>query len=607
MAYQQPTVFFSKPTELTNEDYLNGIRTQDAAETYRRKRALADAFSKSITTKPVIADEDKVDAYGNTIQRKGDIIARPGDVDQQKFFEHSAKAGLGFDEAKAVYDHYDMQKKAALSALKTGNDISALGGGTGVEGRAGAPVFRGQAAQQHGTTGQGGQAQPEPEAPAVAPAPVDELAGLSDEKKIDKLTKWMNSKKKNLVAKAQRVIGATVDGVAGKKTRMAMSDFKDALIKSNLKKDVTQGAQNRVDVISTTPNKGEEGKLVADDAFNTQPARIGQIEDTRTSLQVIEDRAGANNFGQNGQGSFVVSAPKLSDFGRYKGNVQSVLSKNGLEVSDAGIEQYLRNAANAVGDFVYDPAKTPAENRAAQNKVNADKQVAVNKAREGLAQGIDTVKSQAIATAANNRAEIEFKQARTISKGLGDYGIKDLSPEDAAKAGEALKQFQLAKSIAESTDYLIKNGSKLTPDELSNAVKQPLMLIAQIEGAGNEKQEEGLMAGLRQDKGIAAILDKNAGKNWKEQLGILATSKLTSQSQAKFLRLLNDYASDVVRNGKARNELETYARLTGGKFDPNAGEGSGARKQLEDKAKKAKSPTSDRKESREERMKRLGL
>lgn len=603
MAYQQPTAFFSKPTELTTEDYLNGIRTQDAAETYRRKRALADAFSKSITTKPVIADADKVDASGNIIQRKGDIIARPGDVDQQKFFEHSAKAGLGFDEAAAVYNHYDLQKKAALSALKTGNEIDALGGGTGVEGRAGAPVFRGQAAQQHGTTGQGGQAQPEPE----APAPVDELAGLSDEKKIDKLTKWMNSKKKDLVAKAQSIIGAQVDGVTGKKTRMAMSDFKDALIKSNLQKDVTQGAQNRVDVISRTPNKGEEGKLVADDAFNTQPARIGEIEDTRTSLQVIEDRAGANNFGQNGKSSFVVSAPKLSDFGQYKGNVQSVLSKNGLEVSDAGIEQYLRNAANAVGDFVYDPAKTPAENRAAQNKVNSDKQAAVNKAREGLAQGIDTVKGQALASAANNRAETEFKQARTISKGLGDYGIKDLAPADAAKAGEALKQFQLAKSIEESTADLIKNGSKLTPDELSNAVKQPLMMMAQIEGAGNEKQEEGLMAGLRQDKGIAAILDKNAGKNWKEQINILATAKLTSQSQAKFLRLLNDYARDVVRNGKARNELNTYARVTGGKFDPNAGEGSGARKQLEDKAKKAKSPTSDRKESREERMKRLGL
>jgi len=120
MAYQQPTAFFSKPTELSSEDFLNGVRTQDAAETFRRKRALADAFSASITTKPVIADSDIYDANGNRTQTKGDILARPGDVDQQKFFEHSAKAGLGFDEAKAVYDHYDMQKKAALSALNTG-------------------------------------------------------------------------------------------------------------------------------------------------------------------------------------------------------------------------------------------------------------------------------------------------------------------------------------------------------------------------------------------------------------------------------------------------------------------------------------------------------
>lgn len=579
MAYQQPTAFFSKPTELTSEDFLNGVRTQDAAETYRRKRALADAFSKSITTKPVIADEDKVDASGTIIQRKGDIIARPGDVDQQKFFEHSAKAGLGFDEAAAVYNHYDMQKKAALSALKTGIDINALGGGTGVEGRAGAPVFRNQPAQQ---TTQATQlvTNPEPQAPAVAPAPVDELSGLSDEKKIDKLTRWMNSKKKDLVAKAQSVLGAPVDGVSGKKTRMAMSDFKDALIKSNLRKDVTQGAQNRVDIISNTPSNGEKGKLVADDAFNTQPARMGQIEDTRTSLQVIEDRAGANNFGQSNSAGNSFEAPKLSEFGQYAGNVSSVLKKNGLSNDDAGIKKYLDFAVNAIPVFKYDTGKSASENKIIENKLNADRQAAYNKAKEGLASGVDVVKGQALATAANNRAETEFKQARTISKGLGDYGIKELAPADAAKAGEALKQFQLAKSIEESTADLIKNGSKLTPDELSNAVKQPLMMMAQIEGAGNEKQEEGLMAGLRQDKGIAAILDKNAGKNWKEQIDILATSKLTSQSQAKFLRLLNDYAKDIVRNGKARNELETYARVTGSKFDPNAGEGSGARKGL---------------------------
>jgi len=84
---------------------------------------------------------DKYDSNGNKVQSKGQILTSPGDVDQQKFFKHVSDAGLGFDEAKAVYDHYQMQKDSALHALKTGMEIDTLGGGSGVPTRANAPII----------------------------------------------------------------------------------------------------------------------------------------------------------------------------------------------------------------------------------------------------------------------------------------------------------------------------------------------------------------------------------------------------------------------------------------------------------------------------------
>lgn len=588
MAYQQPTAFFTKPTELTSEDFLNGVRTQDAAETYRRKRALADAFSKSITTKPVIADEDKVDASGNIIQRKGDIIARPGDVDQQKFFEHSAKAGLGFDEAAAVYNHYDMQKKAALSALKTGNEIDALGGGTGVEGRAGAPVFRGQAAQQQGTTGLGGQVQPAPEAPAVAPAPVDELAGLSDEKKIDKLTRWMNSKKKDLVAKAQGVLGAPVDGVSGKKTRMAMSDFKDALIKSNLQKDVTQGAQNRVDVISSTPSKGAgKGQLVADDAFNTQPARIGQIEDTRTSLQVIEDR-GAGKGQLDTSAATALKAPKLADFANKKLLAQ-VLGKVGLPVSDEGIQNYIDRQVSATSNFTDDPSKGIFERRALFAKNLADKQAKFNEAIKELSGGQDIAQGQALAKDANRMANIASAREKMLAdqnqEALDElkktYGVTKATVADIPKLRELAGKKEKTKTLVESTNEFLnwaKKNPKASMEERETHTKVIDNLLRQADNITTDAGNNALFSTMSRiaPSWKSALYNSNGDRKKIDVWSYLSKNigELTPVQQAT---MYSEIAKDIDKNGSAENELKAYR--TGG-----------ARKQLEDKAKKAKLP-----------------
>lgn len=571
--------------EIGSEDIKNGIEAQAASETLRRKKALADAFSKSIVTEPVVADSDKYDSNGNKVQSKGQILTSPGDVDQQKFFKHVSDAGLGFDEAKAVYDHYQMQKDSALHALKTGMEIDTLGGGSGVPTRANAPIITASPAPAPVIPTQAPVSVPT-EAPAVVKT---EVTNETDFDKINRLTQWMNSKKKSLVEKAQTELGTKVDGIIGKNTRNALDQLKARMIEANLKKDTTEGAQNRVDVIAGAgaQSKGPEGKLTIDDAFDSTPAKIGSVVDNRTALQRIEDRGASSNFGRGTETQgYKAGDVKVRDISGFPKYIQDNLKQQGLSPDKMQSALDLRLASIPAPSIINEKGEIDA---LGYRQRQAIYQAKLKEAEDGFYKDIATGNAAAVARdlaqqgnqrAIQERSEAHrvAEQSQTPTKGLESYGIKGLNPEESAKISNgALAQFQLGQSIKKSTSELLKKSGNMSPDELSNAVKQPLMMMAQIEGAGNEKQEEGLMAGLRQDKGLAAILDQNKGKSAKEQIAVLSISKLTSQQQSKFLKLLDDYAADIVKNGKARNELETKAKITGGKFDPTGGEGSGAK------------------------------
>lgn len=592
--------------EIGSEDIKNGIEAQAASETLRRKKALADAFSKSIVTEPVVADSDKYDSNGNKVQSKGQILTSPGDVDQQKFFKHVSDAGLGFDEAKAVYDHYQMQKDSALHALKTGMEIDTLGGGSGVPTRANAPIITASPAPAPVIPTQAPVSAPAPaptEAPAVAKA---EVTNETDFDKINRLTQWMNSKKKSLVEKAQTELGTKVDGVIGKNTRNALDQLKARMIEANLKKDTTEGAQNRVDVIAGAgaQSKGPEGKLTIDDAFDSTPAKIGSVVDNRTALQRIEDQGASSNFGRGTETQgYKAGDVKVRDISGFPKYIQDNLKQQGLSPDKMQSALDLRLASIPVPSIINEKGEVDA---LGSRQRQAIYQAKLKEAEDGFYKDIATGNAAAVARdlaqqgnqrAIQERSEAHrvAEQSQTPSKGVESYGIKGLNPEESAKImNGAFAQFRLGQSIKKSTSELLKKSDNMTPDELSNAVKQPIMMMAQIEGAGNEKQEAGLMAGLRQDKGIAAILDENKGRPFKEQITALSISKLTSQQQKTFLKHLDDYASDIVKNGKARNELETKAKLTGGRFDPTGGEGSGAAKGL-GKGLKSKAPSIKRK------------
>ena len=588
MAYQQPTAFFSKPTELSSEDFLNGVKTQDAAETFRRKRALADAFSASITTKPVIADSDIYDANGNRTQTKGDILARPGDVDQQKFFEHSAKAGLGFDEAAAVYNHYDMQKKAALSALKTGNEINALGGGTGVEGRAGAPVMRDQPAPQAQTaTGLGTQDQ----AAQAAPEP----SIVESKAKAAMIARMLASKNKSDVKKAQTALGVKADGKVGNKSKGALAQLQAKLSEGDWKPgeaDVFDASPERTNTsningrIVTTP----EGRLSVDSAFDPQPSKFINPEtmqagrpDTRTSLQVIEDRGAGK--GALDLGASSIEAPKLADFSNRKLLAQ-VLGKAGLPVSDEGIQKYIDRQTSATSNFTDDPSKSIFERRALLAKNVADKHAKFNEAIKELSGGQDIAQGQALAKDSNRMANIASARENRIDQDNVEaldelkkkYNLDKATQAGIPKLRELAGRKEKTKTLVESTDEFLdwaKKHPKASMEERETRTKVIDNLLRQADNITTEAGNNALFSTMSRvaPSWKSALYNSNGDRKKIDVWSYLSKNigELTPVQQAT---MYSEIAKDIDKNGSAENELKAYRS-------------GGARKQLEDKAKKA--------------------
>lgn len=571
MAYQAPSIWYRDQKGLGSEDWKTGIETQDKTETLRRKNALADAFSKSIVT------EIQKDADGN-------IVARPGDVDQQAFFKHSAASGLGFDEAKAVYDHYDMQKKASLNALKMGSEIEALGGGSNVPSRAGAPIITDTTNPQipvptpsiESTT---------PKAPELISSPLTkELDGKTDYEKVSKLQEWMNSKKADKIRAAQAIVGAKIDGEMGNNTRTAFSDWKDRVIKSNLSKDDTTGAQNRIDIIAGSPSKGDEGKLSVGDAFDSQPPKPGTLprEDTRTYLQVIEDRGAQNKFGRGDKKEFGFEVPKLSDFGNYKTQVSLVLSKAGLPNSDEGIKKYVDKAVSNVGDYVYDPAKSPFENRQAEIKNNAEKNKAANEAIKGLSQGVDIVKGQTLASRKDTRDTEQHEAdigSRRKNVGTTEFiNLRTLSTEEknaTDKMKDAYLDFKAASKIGGYEGAYQKALAKAKSD--GNVNKDIVVAILAAMGAIPSAKAQTIKALMNENGTISGDIHK------------LFTTALGNAVYSR------SKSEDEWTKNAEKNIIETMKSRGVGVL-------SGAQKELS-KGLKGKKIS----ESRAERMKRLGL
>lgn len=566
MEYKAPSIWYRDQKGLGSEDWKTGIETQDKTETLRRKNALADAFSKSIVT------EIQKDADGN-------IVARPGDVDQQAFFKHSAASGLGFDEAKAVYDHYDMQKKATLNAWKMGAEIEALGGGDTVPSRAGAPIITDTINPQAAA-----EPIPAPTVPKAAepiPSPLaKELDGKTDYEKVNKLQQWMNSKKADKIRAAQAIVGAKIDGRMGNETKTAFNAWKDRVIKSNLGKDETAGTQNRVDIIASLP-KGDNGKLSVGDAFDSQPPKTGTLprEDTRTYLQVIEDRGAKNKFGRGDKKEFYFEVPKLSDFGNYKPQVSLVLSKAGLPNSDEGIKKYVDKAVSNVGDYVYDPAKSPFENRQAEIKNNAEKNKAANEAIKGLSQGVDIVKGQALASRKDTRDTEQHEAdigSRRKNVGTTEFiNLRTLSTEEknaTDKMKDAYLDFKAASEIGGYEGAYQKALAKAKAD--GNVNKDIVVAILASMGAIPSAKAQTIKALMNENGTISGDIHK------------LFTTALGNAVYSR------SKSEDEWTKNAEKNIIETMKSRGVGVL-------SGAQKELSKGLKQ--------KESRAERMKRLGL
>lgn len=124
-------------------------------------------------------------------------------------------------------------------------------------------------------------------------------------------------------------------------------------------------------------------------SFSFAQNKTTNYVDTRTSLQVIEDRAALNNYGRSKYKKFVLNVPKLVDYGIYQINVKHSLSILAYEASDKGLVNYFSDAVACVPDFYYNPDKSVYENENMNNIITANKYKAFNDAVSKLVTYID--------------------------------------------------------------------------------------------------------------------------------------------------------------------------------------------------------------------------
>jgi len=563
MAYQAPSIWYRDQKGLGSEDWKTGIETQDKTETLRRKNALADAFSKSIVTE-IQKDSD------------GKIVARPGDVDQQAFFKHSAASGLGFDEAKAVYDHYDMQKKASLNALKMGLDIEALGGGPNVPSRAGAPIIT-------------DTINPKAPAPAIEPTvpkaaePISsplakELDGKTDYEKVNKLQEWMNSKKADKISAAQAIVGAKIDGKMGNETRTAFSAWKDRVIKSNLSKDETTGAQNRIDIIAGSPSKGEEGKLSVGDIFDSQPPKTGTLprEDTRTYLQVIEDRGAQSNYGRGSSDiSYKPGDVKVRDISGFPEELKDNLKQQGLGTKD--LQQALDLRLQRV------PAPSIINEKGEVDALGFNQRQVIYKAKlkemeddfyKDIATGNTATVARDIAKGNYVMEKTKFDQEQMSVSEFNKKYNASVSPSTLPKALETAAKVEKVKSMGKDLDEVQKwniEHPNATPEEFGAKLKNIDNIVVNAETINTESGRDAYFSDVKR---IAPSLGQAISKMKKPaDLAYFLRDNAGSLDRKEILKLYKATQDAVEKYGQAAAEMKTFQ--------------SGAQREMSDKIKGA--------------------
>lgn len=546
MAYQAPSIWYRDQKGLGSEDWKTGIETQDKTETLRRKNALADAFSKSIVT------EIQKDADGK-------IVARPGDVDQQAFFKHSAASGLGFDEAKAVYDHYDMQKKASLNALKMGAEIKVLGGGATVPSRAGAPIITDTI---------------NPQAPAPAPTPTvpkaaepipsplaKELDGKTDYEKVNKLQQWMNSKKADKIRAAQAIVGAKIDGRMGNETKTAFDNWKDRVIKSNLGKDETTGTQNRVDIIASLP-KGDEGKLSVGDAFDSQPPKTGTLprEDTRTYLQVIEDRGAQSNYGMGTSDiGYKPGDVKVRDASNFPSTLKDTLKQQGLTPDKLQSALDLRLQRVPAPSIVNEKGEVDALGLM-QRLVNyqAKLKEMEDDFYKDLASGNTATVARDIAKGNYGMESTKYGQEQSSVKSFNEkYGTK-IAPSQLPKAQEIAAKYEKVKSMRSDLDEVKKwnrEHPNASTEEFMARTKNMDNILTNAESISTETGREDFFSDLKR---IAPSLGQGISKMKTAKDAVYyIRDNIGSLSRDKILELYSVIQDAAEKNGQAASELRS--------------------------------------------------